>query len=279
LSSPFVMTPLPIILASSPPRNLCKPISSRILDSDQIPITPPKTLNFWPSSHLQSKTHLSLTVSHLILSSPVLASEPFPTISDQSTGRIDLESILISIDNFFNKYPFFVAGCTFMYLVVYPAVIFYLRKYKPISAIDAFRKLRNQPDSQLLDIRDEKKLASLASPNLKFLGKSSVQVPYSEDDESGFLTKVKGSFSGPENTVVCILDNFDGNSMKVAELLIENGFKEAYYIKGGARGKKGWLAIQQELLPPPVHMYSEKTAKSSNNNEASLSELKTDART
>lgn len=93
-----------------------------------------------------------------------------------------------------------------MYLVVYPAVIFYLRKYKPISAINAFRKLKSQPDSQLLDIRDEKTLASLASPSLKFLGKSSVQVPYSEEDESGFLKRVKGSFSDPENTVVCVLD-------------------------------------------------------------------------
>lgn len=157
-----------------------------------------------------------------------------------------------------------------MYLVVYPAVIFYLRKYKPISAINAFRKLKSQPDSQLLDIRDEKTLASLASPSLKFLGKSSVQVPYSEEDESGFLKRVKGSFSDPENTVVCVLDNFDGNSMKVAELLVENGFKEAYYIKGGARGKNGWLAIQEELLPPPVHMYTAKNAKSTNKNEASV---------
>lgn len=91
--------------------------------------------------------------------------------------------------------------------MVYPAAIFYLRKYKPISAINAFRKLKSQPDSQLLDIRDEKTLASLASPNLKFLGKSSIQVPFSEDDDvSLFLKKVKGSFSDPENTVVCVLD-------------------------------------------------------------------------
>uniref|UniRef100_A0A0D3DW69 Rhodanese domain-containing protein n=1 Tax=Brassica oleracea var. oleracea TaxID=109376 RepID=A0A0D3DW69_BRAOL len=63
--------------------------------------------------------------------------------------------------------------------------------------------------------------------NLKFLGKSSVQVPYSGEDESRVLKRVKGSFSDQENTVVCVLDNFDGNSMKVAELLVENGFKEA----------------------------------------------------
>ncbi|CAH8361770.1 unnamed protein product [Eruca vesicaria subsp. sativa] len=258
------MTSLRIILASSPPRKLCKPSTPQTPNSDQTRITP---LNKSPSLHLLSKTHLSLTLSQTILCSPVLAStEPF----DQPTGKIDLESILITIDNFFNKYPFFVAGCTFVYLVVYPAVIFYRRKYKPITAINAFRKLKSEPESQLLDIRDGKTLASLASPNLKFLGKSSVQVPYSEEDESEFLKKVKGSFSDPENTVVCILDNFDGNSMKVAELLIENGFKEAYYIKGGARGKNGWLAIQEELLPPPVHMYTAKNAKSSNNNEASV---------
>jgi hypothetical protein len=29
--------------------------------------------------------------------------------------------------------------------------------------------------------------------------------------------------------------------MRVAELLFKNGFKEAYAIRGGVRGKKGWL--------------------------------------
>nr|AAM65517.1 unknown [Arabidopsis thaliana] len=259
------MTSLPIILASSPLRNLTKPCST-----SQIP-KPIQNSTKQPPIHLLTKTNLSVTISQLIITSPVLASESFDSISsDPSSGKIDSESILVTIDNFFNKYPFFVAGCTFTYLVVYPAVMFYLRKYKPISAMNAFRKLKNESDSQLLDIRDVKTLALLASPNLKFLGKSSVQVPFSENDEEGFLTKVKGSFSDAENTVVCVLDNFDGNSSKVAELLIKNGFKEAYYIRGGARGKNGWLAIQEELLPPPVHMYTAKNVKSSNNNEASV---------
>lgn len=34
--------------------------------------------------------------------------------------------------------------------------------------------------------------------------------------------------------------SFDGNSLKVAELLFNNGFKEAYAIKGGLRGPEGW---------------------------------------
>jgi len=29
--------------------------------------------------------------------------------------------------------------------------------------------------------------------------------------------------------------------MKVAELLFKNGFKEAYAIRGGVRGEKGWM--------------------------------------
>lgn len=32
----------------------------------------------------------------------------------------------------------------------------------------------------------------------------------------------------------------------------------------------GLQAIQEELLPPPVHMYTAKNAKSSSNNEASI---------
>lgn len=37
--------------------------------------------------------------------------------------------------------------------------------------------------------------------------------------------------------------SFDGNSMKVAELLVSGGIKAAYAIKGGIRGKKGWQVI------------------------------------
>jgi hypothetical protein len=31
--------------------------------------------------------------------------------------------------------------------------------------------------------------------------------------------------------------------MKVAELLFKNGFKEAYAIRGGVRGEKGWTVF------------------------------------
>ncbi|KAH7863401.1 hypothetical protein Vadar_017040 [Vaccinium darrowii] len=188
------------------------------------------------------------------------ASDPSVPIEEVS-NRINLESILIAIDDFNNRNPFFVAGVTFIWLVVIPLTEEYLQKYKFTSAIDAFRKLRDDPNAQLLDIRDSKTLRYLGSPNLKILNKGVVQVEFREGDEEGFVKMVLEKFAEPANTVVCVMDNFDGNSMKVAELLFKNGFKEAYAIRGGVRGKKGWQEIQESLLPPSVHIYPRKKLK------------------
>lgn len=204
------------------------------------------------------KTSVSFSAFHLITSLPSFASEALATPTENVSDKINLESVLVSIDDFFNRNPFFVAGCTFIWLVVIPVTKQYLRKYKFISAIDAFRKLREVKDSQLLDVRDKKSLVALGSPNLKMLNKSVVQVEFSEEDEDGFVKNVLEKFPDPANTILCILDNFDGNSMRVAELLFKNGFKEAYAIRGGVRGKKGWMAIQETLLPPSVHIYPKK---------------------
>lgn len=81
-----------------------------------------------------------------------------------------------------------------------------MRKYKFISAIDAFRKLRDDPSAQLLDIRKKKSLKYLKSPNLTILNKDVLQVQYYEGDEDGFVKKVLESFGDPASTVVCVLD-------------------------------------------------------------------------
>lgn len=127
-------------------------------------------------------------------------------ITNEVPNKINLESILVSIDEFFNRYPFFVAGVTFIWLVVIPLTEEFLQKYKFISAIDAFRKLRADPNAQLLDIRDKKSLQYLGSPNLKFVNKSVVQVEFREGDEEGFVNKVLEKFTEPANTVICVLD-------------------------------------------------------------------------
>ncbi|CAO1946855.1 unnamed protein product [Urochloa humidicola] len=188
-----------------------------------------------------------------------VASWPLPSLAAEGDRKVSLESIVVAIDDFNNRNPFFVAGVVFVWLVVIPLVQEYaFKKYKPVSAIDAFRKLRDVPEAQLLDIRGAKSVRFMAPPNLKLVDKTAVQVEFDEEDEKGFVKEVLARFPDPSNTVVCVVDNFDGNSLKVAELLVENGFKEAYAIQGGLRGPEGWQAVQENYLPPSVHVIPRK---------------------
>ncbi|KAJ0972220.1 hypothetical protein J5N97_020179 [Dioscorea zingiberensis] len=228
-----------------------------------------------------SRSHFSIKGGSFLHSLGLIPflSIPLPSFAaggDEASGKINLESILISIDDFFNRYPFFVAGVTFIWLVVIPLVQEYLKKCKPIMAIDAFRKLRDLPNSQLLDIRKKKSFAYMDSPNLSIFSKNTVWVEFDEENEDGFVKEVLKNFEDPGNIVLCVLDNFDDNSLKVAELLFKNGFKEAYAIEGGLRGQDGWEAIQENLLPPSVHVYPRKKKKSRRSNPSELDRLSED---
>ncbi|XP_062228122.1 rhodanese-like domain-containing protein 4A, chloroplastic isoform X2 [Phragmites australis] len=188
-----------------------------------------------------------------------VASWPLPSLSAEGDGKVSLESIVVAIDDFNNRNPFFVAGVVLVWLVVIPLVQdYYFKKYKPVSAIDAFRKLRDVPEAQLLDIRRGKSVRFMAPPNLRLVGKSAVQIDFDGEDEDGFVREVLARFPDPANTIICVLDNFDDNSLKVAELLFKNGFKEAYAVKGGLRGPEGWQAVQESYLPPSVHVFPKK---------------------
>ncbi|XP_076950786.1 rhodanese-like domain-containing protein 4A, chloroplastic [Bidens hawaiensis] len=259
--------------------------SSPITQTNKSPNFPkPKSTKTYFSSALKTQP-LSLSLSTTLFTY-LQFQFPLTSCASQLPAKIDLESALVSIDDFFNQYPFFVSGCAFIWLLVVPATQEYLRKYKFISAIDAFKKLKDDPNSQLLDIRDSKTLRVLASPNLKYLNKNALQIEFrtADDDHQGFVKRVKDSIKDPANTTLCILDilstricrfsphnyvesrcpAFDGESMKVAELLFNNGFKEAYAIRGGVRGNNGWLEIQETLLPPSVHINLKRKVKRSN---------------
>ena len=81
-----------------------------------------------------------------------------------------------------------------------------------MSAIDAFRKLRDDPNAQLLDIRDQKNVRFLKSPNLKMFEKEVAQVEFAEDgNEDEFVNKVLGRFKDAPNTVICIRKTFRSN--------------------------------------------------------------------
>ena len=182
--------------------------SSKKIPFSSLKIHSPNSLqNLLLPQNLLEKSCSSFTLIDLFTAFPCLAAEPAASPSVESdAGKINLEAILVSIDDFFNRYPFFVAGVTFIWLVVIPLAQEYFRKYKFVSAIDAFRKLRDDPDSQLLDIRDRKNVKFLGSPNLKLLNKEVVQVEFTDGNEDGFVKKVLERFRDPPNTVLCILD-------------------------------------------------------------------------
>lgn len=154
--------------------------------------------------HTLSKTCLSLALCDLFIGLPSFAAET--AAASPSSDKINLEEILVSIDDFFNRNPFFVSGCAFVWLIVIPVAEYYLKKYKYIFAIDAFRKLRDDPTVQLLDIRDAKAVAALESPSLNYMNKGVVQVEFDAANEAAFVKKVKESFKDPESTSICILD-------------------------------------------------------------------------
>lgn len=109
------------------------------------------------------------------------------------------------------------------------------------SARNAYAKLGEDENAQLLDIRKPSEFRLVGTPDIRGLQKKPVCVLYKGEDKQGFLEKLALKFKEPEKTTLYILDKFDGNSELVAELLTVNGFKAAYAIKGGAEGPQGWM--------------------------------------
>ncbi|KAJ1286582.1 hypothetical protein BS78_03G363600 [Paspalum vaginatum] len=244
-----------------PPRNprnnqISPPNAAKIATAAEIPV--PRTATSAPRAAILARKAGPLPEA-LVPAAVAFASWPLPSLASEGDGKVSLESIVVAVDDFNNRNPFFVAGVVFVWLFVIPLVQeYFFKKYKPVSAIDTFRKLRDVPEAQLLDIRRGKSVRFMATPNLKLVDKSAVQVEFDEEDEKGFVKQVLARFPDPANTAVCVLDNFDGNSLRVAELLVENGFKEAYAVKGGLRGPEGWQAVQENYLPPSVHVFPRK---------------------
>lgn len=192
--------PNPLDAPRNPRRNqLVLPNAAKTANASEIPVVPriPPT----------SASKAALWRDALVPVTAALASWPLPSLAAEGDGKMSLESIVVAIDDFNNRNPFFVAGVVFVWLVVIPLVQEYVfKKYKPVSAIDAFRKLRDAPEAQLLDIRRGKSVRFMAPPNLKLVDKSTVQVEFDEEDEDGFVKEVLARFPDPTNTVVCVLD-------------------------------------------------------------------------
>jgi hypothetical protein len=208
--SPFIITSsLPQIKSKRFPNSTKGHLSARNILSYFIPINPTsqETLPSTPNSqvfHENLQTHIGflLSIGLLSFAPPSIADE----ITQSSSDKINVEVVINAIADFLKANPFFVSGVTFIYLFVIPLTQAYFRKYKAISAIDAYTKLRDAPETQLLDIRKDKSVTFMASPNLKFLKKNAVWIEFEQGKEDSFLQKVLGSFGEPANTVLCILD-------------------------------------------------------------------------
>ncbi|OVA11447.1 hypothetical protein BVC80_9001g25 [Macleaya cordata] len=129
----------------------------------------------------------------------------------------------------------------------------FLKKPKPWgveSAKNAYSKLAEDGNAELLDIRAPVDIKEMGSPDIRGLKKKAVSIVYRGEDKPGFLKKLSLKFKEPENTTLFILDKFDGSSELVAELVTVNGFKAAYAIKDGAEGTRGWMNSGLPWLQP-----------------------------
>ncbi|GAB4844581.1 Rhodanese-like domain-containing protein 4, chloroplastic [Ancistrocladus abbreviatus] len=165
------------------------------------------------------------------------------SVNTEAAGDFDARSVVDSIVNFGAENPVVIAG-GFAVLAVPLILSQVLGKAKPYgveSAKNAYAKLADDADAQLLDIRSPKEFREVGSPDIRGLRKKPVSIVYKSEDKPGFLRRLSLRFREPENTTLFILDKFDGSSKLVAELVTANGFKAAYAIKDGAEGARGWM--------------------------------------
>lgn len=169
-----------------------------------------------------------------------------------SPSDSDVGAILDTLTNFIVENPAVIAGGAA--ILVVPLILSqFFGDSKPWgieTAKNAYAKLAEDANAQLVDIRPLSDLRQVGTPDIKSLSKKSVPIVYNGEDKPGFLKKLALKFKEPENTTLFILDKFDGSSELVAELVTANGFKAAYAIKDGAEGPKGWMSSGLPWIQP-----------------------------
>ncbi|KAB1219598.1 Rhodanese-like domain-containing protein 4, chloroplastic [Morella rubra] len=174
------------------------------------------------------------------------------SVNTSTATEFDANGVLDSVLSFGTENPALIAAGAA--ILVVPLVLSQvLNKPKPWgveSAKNAYAKLGDDANSQLLDIRAPMEFRQVGSPDIRNLRKRPLSIAYKGKDKPGFLKKLSLKFKEPENTTLFILDKFDGSSELVAELVTVNGFKAAYAIKDGAEGPRGWMNSGLPWIPP-----------------------------
>lgn len=145
--------------------------------------------------------------------SSLLASESAKALTyNQSTSSlipdVDVTGAIDSFVSFAAQNPILVGGGAAV--VAVPLLVSQLlTQSKPwglVSAKDAYAKLGDDADAQLLDIRSPVDIKQAGSPNLQSPKKKPVKIVYKGEDKPGFLKKLSFKFKNPENTTLFILD-------------------------------------------------------------------------
>ncbi|XP_022974944.1 rhodanese-like domain-containing protein 4, chloroplastic [Cucurbita maxima] len=216
------------------------------------------TISPTPQGICSSRTfHGSLVLLSSVLNAGVAGAITYEealqqSVSTFSSGDLDLNGVLDGIINFGTENPgIVVGGAAILALPLFFSL--FTGKSKPWdveSAKIAYVKLRDDANTQLLDIRAPVELRKVGSPDIQKLGKKPVSIPYKGEDKPGFLKKLALKFKEPQNTTLFILDKYDGSSELVAELVTVNGFKAAFAIKDGVEGPRGWTNSGLPWLTP-----------------------------
>ncbi|KAF8413303.1 hypothetical protein HHK36_001281 [Tetracentron sinense] len=233
--------------------------------SSTSPLKSPKYASFEASppklSEVLSRTiNGGLVVMSSVLSGGIARALTYEEVLKKSLGTstseggsgFDVGGVFDSVFNFGVENPAIVIGGATILAV--PLVLSQvLKNPKPWgveSAKNAYAKLADDGDAQLLDIRAPVEFREVGTPDIRGLKKKAVSIVYKGEDNPGFLKKLSLKFKEPGNTSLVILDKFDGNSKVVAELVTANGFKAAYAIKDGAEGTQGWMNSGLPWIPP-----------------------------
>lgn len=215
--------------------------------------------NTTPQNFLEcfaNSVHGGLVLLSSVLGTGLAKALTYEEALQQSAGSsasdVDASGFLDSVISFGTENPLVIAGGVTILAVplVLSQVLNKPKSWGVESARNAYAKLGDDGSAQLLDIRAPVEFRQVGSPDVRGLGKKPVSIVYKGEDKPGFLKKLSLKFKKPENTALFILDKFDGNSELVAELVTMNGFKNAYAIKDGAEGPRGWMNSGLPWIPP-----------------------------
>lgn len=125
-----------------------------------------------------------------------------------SPSDSDVGGILDSFTSFVADNPAVIAGGAAILAV--PLILSqFFGDSKPWgieTAKNAYAKLAEDANAQLVDIRALADLRQVGTPDIKSLSKKSVPIVYNGEDKPGFLKKLALKFKEPENTTLFILD-------------------------------------------------------------------------